>query len=73
MISMMILMIDDDDLMVFLEWYQGHFGRASEDAELLATCMCGYFHTHMAAAKKLLRRCVSSHLVKKAGSVIYLK
>lgn len=55
--------IQDNDLKAFSEWYKQRFNECCMPESVLATCMCGYFHTHAKHAEELLMRMQSLGLI----------
>ena len=55
--------VQDNELRGFTEWFRQRFNECCTAESVLATCMCGYFHTHAQHAVELLKRMQSLGLV----------
>lgn len=58
--------ITDKQLKDFCSWFAARH-RVTAPVSVIATCMCGKFHTYTQHADKLVKRCVRLKLIRKEG------
>lgn len=58
--------ITNNQLRDFCSWFAARH-RATAPMSVIATCMCGKFHTYTKVAETLVKRCVRLKLIRKEG------
>ena len=62
--------ITDKELKDFCKWYVNRFNKDVSAESVVATCMCGYFHTYTRMAIILLKRCKTLKYVSMDKGVV---
>ena len=53
------------ELKEFVDWFFPNFDRTEAPDSVIMTCMCGYFHISLIAARRQLKRCYVCNLLRR--------